>query len=67
MPSELSQFKDLECYLRYPGDYPATKIQTEYQGISDLQVEPFLLKPEKKRVYTFNLDEVSQKKEELII
>lgn len=51
MPTELSQLKDLECYLKYPGDYPCTKIQTEYQESPDLKAEPFLLKPEKKREY----------------
>jgi type IV secretory pathway TraG/TraD family ATPase VirD4 len=28
MPAEFSQLKDLECYVKLPGDYPSTKLQT---------------------------------------
>lgn len=52
MPAELSQLKDLEAYVKYPGDYPCTKILMDYQkATTDLKIEPFLLKPEKKREY----------------
>lgn len=51
LPAELSQLKDLECYIKYPGDYPCTKFWTEYQQAPSLKQEAFLLKPEKKRVY----------------
>lgn len=50
MPTELSLLKDLECYLKYPGDLPSTKIQTKYQAPSLEHKAPFLLKPEKTRI-----------------
>ena len=49
LPAELSQLKDLECYLKFPGDYPCTKIQTRFQRRWFSTKEAFLLKPEKKR------------------
>ncbi|MDP4154876.1 MAG: type IV conjugative transfer system coupling protein TraD [Bacillota bacterium] len=52
LPAELSQLQDLEAYVKLPGDYPSTKIQMDYQKESVLKVEPFLLKPEKKREYS---------------
>jgi type IV conjugative transfer system coupling protein TraD len=51
MPSEFSQLNDLECYVKLPGDYPCTKLQTKYQKPSNSQKPAFLLKPEKKRDY----------------
>jgi type IV conjugative transfer system coupling protein TraD len=51
MPGEFSQLKDLECYVKLPGDYPCTKLQTKYQKPPALKQEPFLLKPEKARTY----------------
>lgn len=51
LPAELSQLKDLEAYVKLPGDYPCTKIQTAYQKPTSLKAEPFLLKMEKKREY----------------
>ena len=51
LPSELSLLKDRECYLKYPGDLPCTKLQTKLQRRSLLNEKPFLLKPEKRRVY----------------
>ncbi len=51
MPTELSQLKDLECYVKYPGDFPCTKLQTTYREPPPLKKEPFLLKPEKERTY----------------
>jgi len=51
MPSEFSQLNDLECYVKLPGDYPCTKLQTKYQKLSNSQKSAFLLKPEKKRDY----------------
>lgn len=51
MPGEFSQLKDLECYVKLPGDYPCTKLQTKYQKPPPLKKEPFLLKPEKVRTY----------------
>lgn len=48
LPTELSQLKDLECYLKLPGDYPCTKIQTKFQRRWFSTKEAFLLKPEKK-------------------
>jgi type IV secretory pathway TraG/TraD family ATPase VirD4 len=51
MPTELSQLKDLECYIKLPGDYPCTKLQMSYQVPSTSMVPTFLLKPEKKRGY----------------
>jgi type IV secretory pathway TraG/TraD family ATPase VirD4 len=51
MPTELSQLKDLECYIKLPGDYPCTKLQMTYQTASNLAVPAFLLKPEKPMSY----------------
>jgi type IV secretory pathway TraG/TraD family ATPase VirD4 len=51
IPAELSQLKDLECFVKFPGNYPCTKLQTAFQKIISLKTEPFLLKPEKKRNY----------------
>jgi type IV secretory pathway TraG/TraD family ATPase VirD4 len=51
MPTELSQLKDLECYIKLPGDYPCTKLQMTYQTSSASRTTAFLLKPEKKRAY----------------
>lgn len=51
MPAEFSQLKDLECYLKYPGAYPCTKIQMGYQKPPPAKNEAFLLKPEKERTY----------------
>ena len=33
LPAELSQLQDLECYIKLPGNYPCTKIQTRFQRI----------------------------------
>lgn len=51
LPAEFSQLQDLECYVKLPGDYPCTKLQMAYQKSTVLKTEPFLLKPEKARVY----------------
>jgi len=51
MPTELSQLKDLECYIKLPGDYPCTKLQMAYQAPVSSSTTAFLLKPEKKRTY----------------
>jgi type IV secretory pathway TraG/TraD family ATPase VirD4 len=51
LPTEFSQLKDLECYVKLPGDYPCTKLQMTYQASSPSNIPPFLLKPEKKREY----------------
>ena len=48
MPAELSQLKNLECYVKLPGDYPRTKLQTEYQRAPETQKEAFLLKSKKR-------------------
>lgn len=48
MPAELSQLRDLECYIKFPGDYPCTKLQTKYQKPPTAIKAAFLLKPEKK-------------------
>jgi len=57
MPTELSLLKDLECYLKYPGDLPCTKLQTQYQTPSLFTNPPFLLKPEKPRSYVVKKEE----------
>ncbi|HUX78538.1 MAG TPA: type IV conjugative transfer system coupling protein TraD [Alphaproteobacteria bacterium] len=51
MPTELSQLKDLEAYIKLPGDYPCTKLQMTYQTPSASNTVAFLLKPNKKRDY----------------
>lgn len=47
MPAELSQLRDLQCFLKFPGDYPCTKLRMRYCNPSKKQ-EPFMLKPEKE-------------------
>ena len=47
MPAELSQLKDLECYIKLPGNYPCTKIQTRFQRRWFSKKAAFLLKTEK--------------------
>ncbi len=51
MATELSQLKDLEAYIKLPGDYPCTQLQMTYKTPPSERQEPFLLKPEKKRSY----------------
>ncbi len=51
MLAEFSQLKDLECYVKFPGDRPCTKLQMTFQEPSHPGVPAFLLKPEKKREY----------------
>lgn len=51
LPAEFSQLQDLECYVKLPGDYPCTKLQTSYQKAASLKIAPFLLKSERKREY----------------
>ncbi|MBA3814739.1 MAG: type IV secretion system DNA-binding domain-containing protein [Alphaproteobacteria bacterium] len=55
LPAEFSQLKDLECYIKLPGDYPCTKLQMGYQKSASLKTEPFLLKPEKMRDYSVSV------------
>ncbi|OJW47882.1 MAG: hypothetical protein BGO67_03055 [Alphaproteobacteria bacterium 41-28] len=64
LPTELSQLKDLECYLKYPGDYPCTKLQTKYKRAPFFKKKAFLLKPERKRVYNLQLSEFQDVKKE---
>jgi type IV secretory pathway TraG/TraD family ATPase VirD4 len=67
MPTELTQLKDLECYVKYPGDYPCTKLQTRYKRAPFFKKKAFLLKPEKKRDYAIETPESSGEKwEELV-
>lgn len=67
MPAEFSQLKDLECYVKLPGDTPCTKLQTSYQTPPPTKSEAFILKPEKKRKYPrFSGKTARKKKEELI-
>jgi hypothetical protein len=42
LPGELSLLQNLECYLKYPGDYPCTKLKTKYQSFIDRKKESFL-------------------------
>lgn len=68
MPTELSQLKDLECYVKLPGDYPCTKLQMTYQTPSGSPTSAFLLKPEKKRTYEVTrVDEKQQLAEEIAV
>jgi len=65
LPTELSQLKDLECYVRLPGDYPCTKLQMTYQVPSISNTPAFLLKPEKKREYpTQEQEDIPQEEKE---
>ena len=52
LPTEFSQLKDLECYVKLPGDYPCTKLRTTVRPVPEDMQPPFILKPEKKREYT---------------
>jgi len=67
MPTELSQLKDLECYIRLPGDTPCTKLQTSYQTPPSKKKEPFILKPEKERSYGSQSKKVKKIKKEKMI
>lgn len=68
MPTEFSQLKDLECYVKLPGDYPCTKLQMSYQTPSGSTTSAFLLKPEKKRTYEVaRVDEKKQVSEEILV
>lgn len=51
LPTELSQLEKLEAYVKLPGNYPCTKIKTPPQLAPQKLNLPFLLKPEKVRVY----------------
>ena len=44
----LANLKDLECYVKLPGDWPATKLQMIYKEIFPI-APAFLLKPEKEK------------------
>ncbi len=67
IPTELSQLKDLECYVRFPGDVPCTKIQMSYQTAVSTKKEAFLLKPERKRKYPVHpIKNAEKKKEEMV-
>jgi type IV secretory pathway TraG/TraD family ATPase VirD4 len=48
LPTEFSQLKDLECYVKLPGDYHCTKLQMAYQASSASNIPAFLLNPEKR-------------------
>ena len=67
MPAEFSQLKDLECYVKLPGDYPSTKLQTPYQKAGNGQKEAFILKPEKQRDYALLVHEAPKEKKEILI
>lgn len=62
MPTELSQLKDLECYIKLPGSYPITRLQTKYQAFGGNKVEPFILKSEKPRFYISKEDSILDSK-----
>lgn len=47
MATEVSQLKDLECYVKLPGNYPITKYQTRYQVSPRRNVSSFILKAPK--------------------
>ncbi|MDP3442836.1 MAG: hypothetical protein Q8T08_08255, partial [Ignavibacteria bacterium] len=64
--AEFSQLKDLECYVKLPGDYPSTKLQTHYQKGRNKK-EAFLLKSEKPRDYTLLTCEVFKEKKEPLL
>jgi type IV secretory pathway TraG/TraD family ATPase VirD4 len=67
MATELSQLRDLEAYIKLPGDYPCTKLQMTYQKPTDFQKEAFLLKPEKKRDYAVEAHEVAEETPEELV
>ncbi len=68
MPTELSQLEDLECYVKFPGDYPCTKLQMTYQMPSVSNMPAFLLKPEEKRNYgEAQGDEKKQMEQEVLV
>ena len=67
MPTELSQLKDLEAYIKLPGYYPCTKLQMTYQTPSSSNMTTFLLKPEKARGYGSQEHEVPEEKREELV
>jgi type IV secretory pathway TraG/TraD family ATPase VirD4 len=67
MPSELSLLNKLECFIKFPGDYPCTKLQTKLQRIYLQKKQAFILKPERKREYPDNGIASSEIKKEILI
>ncbi|HUX79591.1 MAG TPA: type IV secretion system DNA-binding domain-containing protein [Alphaproteobacteria bacterium] len=67
MATELSQLKDLEAYIKLPGDYPCTKLQMAYQTPSSSNTTAFLLKPEKTREYCSQAHEIPQEEKEPLV
>ena len=67
MPAEFSQLKDLECYVKLPGDYPCTRMRTKYQKAGKRQKGAFLLTPEKKRDYALLMHGASEEKKEPLL
>lgn len=67
LPTELGQLKDMECYIKLPGDFPITTFQCTLQKPPSKTQAPFILKPEMKRDYVSRVVEVSDNKKEDLI
>lgn len=46
MPAQLSQLRDLSCYLKLPGDYPCAKLEMKYQKAGAFGMPAFVLRAE---------------------
>lgn len=50
LPSEFSQLRNLEAFVKFPEDYPCTKIRMKYQRFYGPCAEPFLVQKEKEEL-----------------
>lgn len=48
MPAQLSQLRDLSCYLKLPGEYSCAKLEMKYQRAFGSMRPAFMLRPEKE-------------------
>jgi hypothetical protein len=41
IPTKTQNLKDLEAYIKLPGNYPITKLKMDYQSFSQRKIESF--------------------------
>ena len=41
IPTEIQNLKDLEAYIKLPGNYPLTKLKMNYQPLPQGRTKPF--------------------------
>jgi hypothetical protein len=64
IPTEFGLLKDLECYVKLPGDLPVTKLMTPLKKPRKSKKEAFVLREEKKRIYGQIPSEINEAIEE---